>query len=100
MGSSQDWTFESLRDERAARQSMKKHDWDKDFARLEQIIVMRTHFTGDYPYVGTDGLVLALKEALDERDVLRNYFTGQLEEKVQSLQEEIDKLRSLHGICR
>ena len=29
---------------------------------LETAICMHTHFTGDPPYVGTEGLVLAIKE--------------------------------------
>jgi hypothetical protein len=35
---------------------------------VESVIVMRTHFTGEPPYVGWKGLGLALNEALDERD--------------------------------
>lgn len=38
---------------------------------VESVIFMRTHFTGDKPYVGWKGLGLALTEALDERDELR-----------------------------
>lgn len=38
---------------------------------VESVICMRTHFTGDPPYVGWKGLGLALTEALDERDELR-----------------------------
>lgn len=38
---------------------------------VESVICMRTHFTGDPPYVGWRGLGLALREALDERDRLR-----------------------------
>jgi len=38
---------------------------------VESLICMRTDFTGDPPYVGWKGLGLALKEALDERDRLR-----------------------------
>jgi hypothetical protein len=49
------------------------------FFRLEReaarhvgsIICMRTHFTGDLPYVGWEGLGLALTEALDELDALK-----------------------------
>lgn len=32
---------------------------------VESLICMRTHFTGEYPYVGWRGLGLALKEHLD-----------------------------------
>lgn len=39
---------------------------------VECVICMRTHFTGNPPYVGWKGLGLALTEALDERDKLRN----------------------------
>lgn len=39
---------------------------------VESVIVMRTRFTGDPPYVGWKGLGLALTEALDERDALRD----------------------------
>lgn len=35
---------------------------------VESVICMRTHFTGQPPYVGWKGLGLALKEVLDERD--------------------------------
>lgn len=38
---------------------------------VETVICMRTHFTGEPPYVGWKGLGLALNEALDERDRLR-----------------------------
>lgn len=38
---------------------------------VESVIVMRTGFTGDPPYVGWKGLGLALNEALDELDQLR-----------------------------
>lgn len=38
---------------------------------IETVICMRTHFTGEPSYVGWQGLGLALREALDERDRLR-----------------------------
>ncbi len=38
---------------------------------LEGIIALRTAFDGEPPYVGNDGVILALTEALDERDKLR-----------------------------
>lgn len=38
---------------------------------VESVICMRTHFTGEPPYIGWQGLGLALREALDERDRLR-----------------------------
>lgn len=37
---------------------------------VESVICMRTHFTGEEPYVGWKGLGIALREALDERDFL------------------------------
>ena len=39
---------------------------------VESVIVTRTDFSGDPPYVGWKGLGLALNEALDERDKLGN----------------------------
>lgn len=47
---------------------------------VESPIVMRTGFTGSPPYVGWKGIGLALTEALDERDKLR------------------ERLREIHGI--
>jgi 3-deoxy-D-arabino-heptulosonate 7-phosphate (DAHP) synthase len=45
---------------------------DKEAAtHVETVICMRTHFTGEPPYVGWKGLGLALSEALDERDRLK-----------------------------
>src|SRR5690606_14460208 len=38
---------------------------------VETVICTRTNFTGEPPYVGWEGLGLALREALDERDRLR-----------------------------
>lgn len=38
---------------------------------VELPIVMRTHFTGDEPYVGWKGLGRALEEVLDERDAAK-----------------------------
>lgn len=35
---------------------------------VETVICMRTHFTGDEPYVGWKGLALALREHLDSMD--------------------------------
>lgn len=40
-------------------------------SHVESVICMRTHFTGEPPYVGWKGLGLALTEALDERDNLK-----------------------------
>lgn len=37
---------------------------------VESVICMRTGFTGEPPYVGWQGLGLALTEALDQRDYL------------------------------
>lgn len=42
---------------------------------VESVICMRTHFSGDPPYVGWKGLGLALNEALNERDA----FEAQLD---------------------
>lgn len=41
---------------------------------VESVICMRTGFTGEPPYVGWEGLGLALDEALDERDRLRDKY--------------------------
>jgi hypothetical protein len=38
---------------------------------VESVLVMRTGFTGEPPYIGWIGLGIALNEALDERDRLR-----------------------------
>ena len=38
---------------------------------VESIIVQRTHFTGEYPYVGWRGLGLALNETLDELEYFK-----------------------------
>lgn len=38
---------------------------------VESVIVLRTYFTGEDPYVGWKGIGLALTEALNERDALR-----------------------------
>ena len=40
-------------------------------AYVEAVICMRTGFTGNPPHIGWKGLGLALTEALDERDRLR-----------------------------
>ena len=39
---------------------------------VESVICMRTDFTGDAPNTGWKGIGMALGEALDERDVLRD----------------------------
>lgn len=45
---------------------------DGDAAQyVESVIVERTPFTGEPPYVGWKGIGLALSQALDERDALR-----------------------------
>lgn len=52
---------------------------DREAAKyVESPICMRTNFTGDPPYVGWEGLGLALNEALDERDRLRSIAAGVL----------------------
>lgn len=38
---------------------------------VESVLCLRTHFTGEPPYVGWKGLGLALTETLDELDTLR-----------------------------
>jgi len=40
-------------------------------SHVEAVICARTNFTGEEPYIGWKGLGLALREALDERDRLR-----------------------------
>lgn len=39
---------------------------------LEVVVCMYTHFTGDPPYVGDEGLVLAIKEQADELTKFHN----------------------------
>lgn len=41
---------------------------------VESVIVMRTHFTGEPPYVGWEGLGLALEETLDDYKALKQKF--------------------------
>lgn len=71
---------------------------EKQFAyelgRLESIICMRTNFTGDPPYVGIEGLCLALNQALDERDTLRDVVN----EHLQPSEEEKRRFASEHGV--
>jgi hypothetical protein len=59
---------------------------------VESVICMRTDFTGNPPYVGWEGLGLALNEALDERDRLRALLdptqTGREMDKAQTAREE------------
>lgn len=38
----------------------------------EGLIALKTHFTGEPPYVGNEGVLLALREALDELNRLRS----------------------------
>ena len=52
---------------KAERDALRKLD-SEAATHVESVIVMRTGFTGDPPYVGWKGLGLALTEALDERD--------------------------------
>ena len=62
---------------------------------LEGIIVMRTEFTGDPPYVGNDGVILALNEALDERDKLRAELAASqaaLAEELEARKRDADAL--------
>lgn len=47
---------------------------DKEAAAfVETVICLRTDFTGEAPYTGWKGLGMALTEALDERDELRDF---------------------------
>lgn len=59
----------------ASRQPEIDHwkDLESQAARfVEAPIAMRTHFTGEPPYVGWEGLGLALTETLDELRAFRN----------------------------
>lgn len=38
----------------------------------EMLIALKTHFTGEPPYVGNDGVLLALRESLDELKRLKS----------------------------
>ena len=60
----------TLRALSAERDALRKLD-SEAATHVESVIVMRTGFTGDPPYVGWKGLGLALTEALDERDALK-----------------------------
>lgn len=74
------WVERTWRDEVPVVQIATKHlaerietleRLDREAAtHVEAVIAMRTRFTGMPPYVGWKGLGLALKEALDERDML------------------------------
>lgn len=57
---------------------------------VEAVICGRTGFTGDPPYVGWEGLGLALREALDERDRLR---TDTLVKVLREVQERAERMR-------
>lgn len=56
---------------------------------VELPIVMRTEFTGEDPYVGWEGLGLALNEALDERDQYRKDAAALM---LRVIQLEIEKV--------
>lgn len=74
--------YEGLVDESAklkARLSRMKDEISAIHTHLETPIVMRTGFTGDEPYAGWKGLGQALREALDERDFLRQLCEQQQE---------------------
>lgn len=59
--------LESIADERDTLRRL-----DREAATyVESFICMRTDFDGEPPYVGWKGLGLALSEALDERDRLK-----------------------------
>lgn len=56
----------------AAEERDRLRKLDREAAtHVESVIVLRTRFTGESPYVGWKGLGLALTEALDERDALK-----------------------------
>ena len=66
----------SMKDAARIEKLRKKADSFKRLDReaathVESVICLRTHFTGEQPYVGWKGLGLALNEALDERDQYR-----------------------------
>ena len=64
-------TAERERDEARKRvETLERMDREAA-THVESVIAMRTAFSGDEPYVGWKGLGLALNEALDERDALR-----------------------------
>lgn len=52
---------------------------------VECVICMRTHFTGDRPYVGWKGLGLALTETLDRYDAAKNLIS-ELESRIIGLE--------------
>lgn len=59
---------------------------------VESVICMRTHFTGEPPYVGWKGLGLALNEVLDDRKRLREpvkELADDLEEKLRAKKENL-----------
>ena len=62
--------LEEINKLRAERDRYKQLD-SEAATYVESVICMRTHFTGDPPYVGWKGLGIALTETLDERDRLR-----------------------------
>jgi hypothetical protein len=47
--------------------------------QCEGLIALKTHFTGEPPYVGNEGVLLALREALDEFTRLRAMFAAATE---------------------
>ena len=50
-------------------------DTDADLGReCEGIVAMRTRFDGEAPYVGNEGVLLALNESLDELDRLQKAY--------------------------
>lgn len=55
--------------ERLKEENLRLRQLDREAAtHVESVICMRTHFTGEPPYVGWKGLGLALNEALDQKD--------------------------------
>jgi len=63
------------RERDGALKEAKRNAFDASVGReLEAAICMETHFTGEEPYVGTAGLILAIKECAEayrERDALK-----------------------------
>lgn len=56
---------------------------DAEAAKVETIICLRTHFTGDTPYVGWGGLALALTETLDR-------LTRERDEAISEVRQALD----------
>lgn len=77
---------------------------DQEASEVEAVIVMRSrHFTGHEPYVGWEGLALALRKDYDELDRLREalqqeqhvtkILQAQADGNTDVLHDEIERLR-------